>query len=192
MTQPQRATGAMINAFTPGSGHLSPGDEALAERRARLLGPAYRLFYETPVHLVQGRGVHLYDTAGRAYLDCYNNVASVGHAHPRVVEAMAAQAARLATHTRYLHETVLELAERLLATFPAEIGHVMFTCTGSEANDLGYRIARAATGGTGVIVTDNAYHGVTLATAEMSMSIGPAVAPGPTVFAVPAPSPAIR
>ena len=190
MTQPQRATGAMINAFTPGSGHLSPGDEALAERRARLLGPAYRLFYETPVHLVQGRGVHLYDTAGRAYLDCYNNVASVGHAHPRVVEAMAAQAARLATHTRYLHETVLDLAERLLATFPAEIGHAMFTCTGSEANDLGYRIARAATGGTGVIVTDNAYHGVTLATSGMSMSIGPAVAPGPEVFAIPAPTPA--
>ena len=65
MTRPQRATGAMINAFTPGSGHLSPEDEALAERRARLLGPAYRLFYETPVHLVRGQGVHLYDTAGR-------------------------------------------------------------------------------------------------------------------------------
>ena len=190
MTQPPHATGAMINAFTPGKGNLSPADAALAERRARLLGPAYRLFYETPLHLVRGEGVHLYDTAGRAYLDCYNNVASVGHAHLRVVEAMAAQAARLATHTRYLHETVLDLAERLLATFPAEIGHVMFTCTGSEANDLGYRIARAATGGTGVIVTGNAYHGVTLATAGMSMSIGPAVAPGPEVFAIPAPTPA--
>jgi 4-aminobutyrate aminotransferase-like enzyme len=103
---------------------------------------------------------------------------------------MATQAAQLATHTRYLHDNVLELADRLLATMPPEIGHVMFTCTGSEANDLAYRIARAATGGTGVIVTDNAYHGVTLATAEMSMSIGPAVAPGPTVFAIPAPSPA--
>ncbi|NGM46284.1 aminotransferase class III-fold pyridoxal phosphate-dependent enzyme [Rhodobacter sp. SGA-6-6] len=180
----------MINAWTPGSGALSPEDAALAEKRLRLLGPAYRLFYETPLHLVRGEGVHLYDTAGRAWLDCYNNVASVGHAHPRVVEAMAAQAARLATHTRYLHETVLELAERLLATFPAEIGHVMFTCTGSEANDLGYRIARAATGGTGVIVTGNAYHGVTLATAGMSMSIGPAVAPGSEVFAIPAPTPA--
>ena len=189
MTQPQHATGAMINAFTPGKGDLTPADAALAGRRARLLGPAYRLFYETPLHLVRGEGVHLYDTTGRAYLDCYNNVASVGHAHPRVVAAMAAQAARLATHTRYLHEAVLELAERLLATFPAEIGHVMFTCTGSEANDLAYRIARAATGGSGVIVTGNAYHGVTLATAGMSMSIGPAVAPGPEVFAIPAPTP---
>jgi 4-aminobutyrate aminotransferase-like enzyme len=185
-----RATGTMINAYTPGVGNLSPQDRAMADRRAALLGPAYRLFYETPLHLTRGEGVHLYDSTGRQYLDCYNNVASVGHCHPKVVEAMTTQAAQLATHTRYLHDNVLNLAERLLSTMPAAIGHVMFTCTGSEANDLAYRIARAATGGTGVIVTDNAYHGVTLATAEMSMSIGPAVAPGPTVFAIPAPSPA--
>ena len=178
----------MLNAYVPGAGHLSPQDEALAIRRAKALGPAYRLFYETPVHLVRGAGVHLYDPEGRAYLDCYNNVASVGHCHPRVVEAMARQAATLATHTRYLHDGILAYAERLLALFPPELSHVMFTCTGSEANDLALRIARAATGGTGVIVTDNAYHGVTLATAEMSMSIGPAVAPGPTVFPIPAPS----
>lgn len=178
----------MLNAYTPGAGHLSPADEALANRRAKALGPAYRLFYETPVHLVRGEGVHLYAPDGTAYLDCYNNVASVGHCHPRVVEALSKQAATLATHTRYLHDGILEYAERLLALFPPELSHVMFTCTGSEANDLALRIARAATGGTGVIVTDNAYHGVTLATAEMSMSIGPAVAPGPTVFPIPAPS----
>lgn len=178
----------MLNAYTPGAGHLSPEDEALAHRRAKALGPAYRLFYETPVHLVRGEGVHLYAPDGTAYLDCYNNVASVGHCHPRVVEALSRQAATLATHTRYLHDGILEYAERLLALFPPDLSHVMFTCTGSEANDLALRIARAATGGTGVIVTDNAYHGVTLATAEMSMSIGPAVAPGPTVFPIPAPS----
>jgi 4-aminobutyrate aminotransferase-like enzyme len=178
----------MLNAYTPGAGHLSPADEALANRRAKALGPAYRLFYETPVHLVRGEGVHLYAPDGTAYLDCYNNVASVGHCHPRVVEALSRQAATLATHTRYLHDGILAYAERLLALFPPELSHVMFTCTGSEANDLALRIARAATGGTGVIVTDNAYHGVTLATAEMSMSIGPAVAPGPTVFPIPEPS----
>jgi len=178
----------MLNAYVPGAGTLSPQDAALADRRARALGPAYRLFYETPVHLVRGQGVHLYDPQGNAWLDCYNNVASVGHCHPRVVEAMARQAATLATHTRYLHDGILTYAERLLALFPPALSHVMFTCTGSEANDLALRLARAATGGTGVIVTDNAYHGVTLATAEMSMSIGPAVAPGPTVFPVPAPS----
>jgi 4-aminobutyrate aminotransferase-like enzyme len=178
----------MLNAYTSGSGHLAPDDQTRTETRARLLGPAYRLFYETPVHLVRGKGVHLYAPDGTTYLDCYNNVASVGHCHPRVVEAMAKQAATLATHTRYLHDGILTYAERLLALFPPELAHVMFTCTGSEANDLALRIARAATGGTGVIVTDNAYHGVTLATAEMSMSIGPAVAPGPTVFPIPAPS----
>jgi 4-aminobutyrate aminotransferase-like enzyme len=178
----------MLNAYIPGAGHLSPEDEALASRRAKALGPAYRLFYETPVHLVRGHGVQLFDPQGNAYLDCYNNVASVGHCHPRIVEAMAKQAATLATHTRYLHDGILDYAERLLALFPPELSHVMFTCTGSEANDLALRIARAATGGAGVIVTDNAYHGVTLATAEMSMSIGPAVAPGPTVFPIPAPS----
>lgn len=178
----------MLNAYTPGTGHLSPADEALAYRRAKALGPAYRLFYETPVHLVRGEGVHLYAPDGTAYLDCYNNVASVGHCHPRVVEALSRQAATLATHTRYLHDGILAYAERLLALFPPELSHVMFTCTGSEANDLALRIARAATGGTGVIVTDNAYHGVTLATAEMSMSIGPAVAPGACVFPIPAPS----
>lgn len=178
----------MLNAYTPGAGHLSPEDEALAQARAKALGPAYRLFYETPVHLVRGEGVQLYAPDGTRYLDCYNNVASVGHCHPRVVEALYKQAATLATHTRYLHDGILAYAERLLALFPPDLSHVMFTCTGSEANDLALRIARAATGGTGVIVTDNAYHGVTLATAEMSMSIGPAVAPGPTVFPIPAPS----
>ncbi|MBA3911004.1 MAG: aspartate aminotransferase family protein [Rhodobacter sp.] len=183
MTRPQ-----MPNAYTPGATPLPPEDEARVARRAALLGPAYRLFYEQPLHLVRGEGVWLYDRDGRAYLDTYNNVASVGHCHPRVVAAMAAQAATLATHTRYLHDGILDYAERLLALFPPKLAHVMFTCTGSEANDLALRIARATTGGTGVIVTDNAYHGVTLATAEMSMSIGPAVAPGPSVFPIPAPT----
>jgi 4-aminobutyrate aminotransferase-like enzyme len=188
MTRMTTRQTTMLNAYTPGKGQLSPEDEALAIRRAKALGPAYRLFYETPVHLVRGEGVHLYTPDGTAYLDCYNNVASVGHCHPRVVEALAKQAATLATHTRYLHDGILAYATRLLALFPPDLSNVMFTCTGSEANDLALRIARAATGGTGVIVTDNAYHGVTLATAEMSMSIGPAVAPGPTVFPIPAPN----
>lgn len=180
--------GLMPNGYTPGAAVLSPEDAALINRRDRLLGPAYRLFYDEPLHLVRGEGVWLYDREGRAYLDGYNNVASVGHCHPRVTEAMAAQAGRLATHTRYLHDGILDYAERLLAMFPTGLGHVMFTCTGSEANDLALRIARAATGGTGIIVTDNAYHGASLATAEMSISVGPPTAPGPTVFPIPAPT----
>ena len=183
MTQP-----SMVNAYTQGAGNLSPLDQARIARRAHLLGPAYRLFYETPVHLVRGEGVWLYDAEGHAYLDCYNNVASLGHCHPDVTAATARQSALYASHTRYLNDTVLDYAERLLATFPPELSHLMFTCTGSEANDLALRIAFAHTGGSGVIVTENAYHGVTLATAALSPSLGAGVALGPHIRTVPAPT----
>ncbi|QPF86232.1 aspartate aminotransferase family protein [Bradyrhizobium genosp. L] len=162
----------------------------LIARRNRLLGPAYRLFYEQPVQVVRGDGVWLYDQAGNRYLDAYNNVACVGHCHPRVVEAIARQAAIVNTHTRYLHETVLDYAERLLATFPPEIGNVMFTCTGSESNDLALRVARTCTGGTGVVVTKTAYHGVTGLLAELSPSLGLPEPTAPHVRLVPAPQPA--
>lgn len=180
-------TDPMPNAFRPGAADLPPADAALVARREAALGPAYRLFYDRPLHLVRGEGVWLYDAEGRAWLDTYNNVASCGHGHPRIVASMADQAARFASHTRYLHEGVLRLAERLLATMPPEIGHVMFTCTGSEANDLALRIARVATGGAGVIVTENAYHGVTAAVAELSPSLGPGTRLGAHVRTVPAP-----
>lgn len=179
----------MPNAFRPGATALPEGEAALVARRQAALGPAYRLFYEHPLHLVRGEGVWLYDAEGRAYLDTYNNVASCGHCHRRIVAAMAEQAGLFASHTRYLHDRVLTLAERLLATMPAEMGHVMFTCTGSEANDLALRIARAATGGTGVIVTENAYHGVTASVAEFSPSLGAGVPLGPHVRTVPPPDP---
>ncbi|GKQ54651.1 aspartate aminotransferase family protein [Bradyrhizobium sp. Ce-3] len=161
--------------------------QELIARRNRLLGPAYRLFYEQPVHVVRGEGVWLHDAAGNRYLDAYNNVACVGHCHPHVIEAIARQAAVLNTHTRYLHETILDYAERLLATFPAEIGQAMFTCTGSEANDLALRVARTCTGGTGVVVTRTAYHGVTGALAELSPSLGLPEPTAPHVRLVPAP-----
>lgn len=186
-----RSDSTMINSFVPGAVDLDPEDAALIERRQRLLGPAYRLFYANPFHAVRGEGVWLYDKDGNAYLDVYNNVASVGHCHPHVVAAMARQAGTLATHTRYLHDGVLNYAEKLLATFPAELAHMMFTCTGSEANDLAVRLARAKTGGTGFIVTETAYHGVTLAVAGMSPSLGRSVDLGEHVRTVPAPDPAI-
>jgi 4-aminobutyrate aminotransferase-like enzyme len=166
---------------------LAPETQALVERRARVLGPAYRLFYETPLHPVRGEGVWLYDADGKRYLDAYNNVASVGHCHPHVVEAIARQAGVLNTHTRYLHEGVLDYAERLLATMPAELAHAMFTCTGSEANDLAMRIARAHTKAEGLIVTRFAYHGVTASIAEASPSLGKFVQLGDAVRTVPAP-----
>jgi 4-aminobutyrate aminotransferase-like enzyme len=182
-----KTEGQMVNAYVAGQGTLSEQDQALVARRARAMGPAYRLFYETPVHLVRGEGVWLYDKDGAAYLDTYNNVASVGHCHPHVVAATARQSAVFASHTRYLHETVLSYAEALLATFPSDLAHLMMTCTGSEANDLAYRIACAQTGGTGFIVTDNAYHGVTHTIAGMSPSLGAGVALGEHVRCVPAP-----
>ena len=151
---------------------LEPATRELVRRRVDVLGPAYRLFYEQPVQIVRGEGVHLYDADGVEYLDCYNNVASLGHAHPRVTAAIAEQAAVLNTHTRYLHEGIVRYAEDLLSTMPDELGHVMFTCTGSEAGDLALRIAKRHTGGTGVIVTRNAYHGVTTEIAAISPSLG--------------------
>src|ERR1700678_2267052 len=107
----------MINSFDPSRSSELPDDEhALVARRQRLLGPAYRLFYEHPVQFVRGEGVWLYDADGTAYLDVYNNVPSVGHCHPRVVEAIARQAATLNTHTRYANAEILAYAERLLVT----------------------------------------------------------------------------
>lgn len=182
-----RPDDAMANAFTPGKIELSPETERLIERRARLLGPAYRLMYDEPLHFVKGEGVWLIDAAGRRYLDAYNNVTSLGHCHPAVVQAITQQVATLATNTRYLQEGILALAERLLASMPPELGHVMLTCSGSEANDLAGRIAKAVTGGTGIIVTETAYHGITDAVAQFSPSLGPSVELGVHVTRVPAP-----
>src|SRR5215469_11753225 len=161
--------------------------QELAARRDAALGGAYRLFYARPVLFARGEGVYLYDQDGTAYLDAYNNVPSVGHSHPRVTEAVTAQLQTLNTHTRYLTTGVVDYAERLLATHAID-GHAMFTCTGSEANDLALRIARHHAGGTGVIVTANAYHGVTAAIAELSPSLGPNIPLGRDVRVVPGPA----
>ncbi|MGW4421406.1 aspartate aminotransferase family protein [Streptosporangium sp. NPDC004631] len=158
---------------------LSPEDAALMRRRREALGGAYRLFYRRPVQVSRGEGVWLYDRDGEPYLDAYNNVACVGHANPRVVAAMAGQAAVLNTHTRYLGDEVVDYAERLLELCPPELSRVMFTCTGSEANDLACRVAMQATGGRGFIVTDNAYHGLTALLAGLSPSLG--LPPDPAV-----------
>ena len=154
------------------AGDLDPATRDLVERRSRVLGSAYRLFYDDPVQLVRGEGTKVYDVNGVEYLDAYNNVPSVGHAHPRVTAAMAKQAALLTTHTRYLSEGIVSYAEDLLGTLPPSIDNIMFTCTGSEANDLALRIAKLVTGGTGVIVSLNAYHGVTTEVAGISPSLG--------------------
>ena len=178
------------NSYTGGLA-TDPGTEQLISARTRLLGPAYRLFYERPVHLVRGRGSHMFDADGVRYLDAYNNVVSVGHCHPHVVSAVTRQLETLNTHTRYLHEGIVDYSARLLGTFADsgadDIDQVMYACTGSEANDLALRVAQMYTGATGVIVTRDAYHGNTEAVTAISPSLGGDTTVGPHVRTVPAP-----
>src|SRR6185312_844979 len=142
--------------------------QQLLERRFRVLGRHSPLFYDTPLQLERGLGVWLYDADGKRYLDAYNNVPHVGHCHPRVVEALSRQAATLNTHTRYLDDTVVNYAERLLATFDRSLSNVFFCCTGTESNELALRIARETTGGQGIICTAWAYHGNSAAVSQIS------------------------
>lgn len=146
----------------------------LTDKRSKVLGESYRLFYRKPVHLVRGEGQYLWDAAGDKYLDVYNNVASIGHCHPAVTEAVTQQMKMLNTHTRYLHENILDYSEALLATTPPAIDRAMYMCTGSEANDLAIRVARAFSGGSGIIVSKEAYHG----TSELTSGASPALGSG--------------
>ncbi|MBS0252276.1 MAG: aminotransferase class III-fold pyridoxal phosphate-dependent enzyme [Proteobacteria bacterium] len=177
-----------LNAFDMNAAAgLSPEVKALIGRRRATFGPTSMLFYEKPLNLVRGEGVWLHDADGTRYLDAYNNVPSVGHCHPRVVEAVARQMGTLNTHTRYLYSNVYTYAERLLGTMPGDVSNIVFTCTGSESADFALRVARAITGGSGFIVTDNAYHGNTSAVTEISPSSASAEPRPPYIFLVPAP-----
>jgi 4-aminobutyrate aminotransferase-like enzyme len=149
-------------------------DAGLSERRDRVMGPALEpLSYDEPIHMASASGVWMTDTEGRRFLDAYNNVPCVGHAHPRVTEAIARQSRLLNTNMRYLHEGAIELAERLVATCPDGLDTVLFVNSGSEANDLAWRLATAATGNAGGICTAWAYHGITEAAAALSPEMWP-------------------
>jgi 4-aminobutyrate aminotransferase-like enzyme len=152
-------------AMLPSSPIATP---ELAARRRRSLAPGLGLSYDAPLHLVSGEGVWLRDADGREYLDAYNNVVQVGHGHPLVAQTLARQTRRLNTNTRYLVDEVVTYAERLTALLPDGLDVCYFTSSGSEANDLAWRIARTVTGNDGVVITDHAYHGST--TAIMAMS----------------------
>ena len=161
--------------------------ESFQDRRARLMGPNVPTFYQSPVNIVKGQGVWLWDANGKRYLDCYNNVAHVGHCHPRVVAAIAGQAATLNTHTRYFHDGVLDYIERLTATLGHGISQAIMVCTGSEANDIALRMAHAVTGKTGMIATDNTYHGNTTAVSQLSTRKPPIGGYAPNIRLVPSP-----
>ena len=141
---------------------------SLVERRDRALGAGAPLFYNTPLHIVRGEDVYVFDADGRRYLDMYNNVPCVGHANPTVVEAMAKQQATLNTHSRYLHEGIVTFAERLAALHGPEIESVIFTCSGTEANEVALRMARIATGKAGIVCTNATYHGNSEAVGKMT------------------------
>jgi 4-aminobutyrate aminotransferase-like enzyme len=141
---------------------------ALRERREAAVGALLTsLTYDEPVHVVRGDGAWLVDVDGRRLLDAYNNVPVVGHCHPRVTEAVVRQTRTLNTHARYLYEPLVELAERLLATMPG-LDTVMLVNSGSEANDVAWRLAKGVTGNHGAAITHHAYHGVTEAIADLS------------------------
>ena len=151
---------------------LSNTTRNMINRREKWMGGAYRLFYRKPVNLVRGQGQYLWDAEGNKYLDMYNNVAGIGHCHPAVVEAVTEQMKLLNTHTRYLHERIIDYSEDLLKMMPDEIDKIMFMCTGSEANDLALRVAQEYTGGTGIIVSREAYHGTSALTSGCSPALG--------------------
>lgn len=146
----------------------APSREAILARRREKIGPSLSIAYRKPLQIVRGRGAYLYDELGQAYLDCVNNVAHVGHSHPRVVDALVRQSWVLNTNTRYLHENLIRYAERLTATLPEPLSVCFFVCSGSEANELALRLARTHTGRRDVIVLDAAYHGNTGSLIELS------------------------
>ncbi len=144
-----------------------PADRVLAERRHHL-GPSLSIAYRRPLEIVRGWMEFLYDQDGRRYLDAVNNVPHVGHAHPAVVRAGQRQMAVLNTNTRYLHELVVRYAERLWATLPSPLSVCYFVNSGSEANELAIRLARAYTGRRDLVVVDGAYHGNTSTLIDVS------------------------
>jgi 4-aminobutyrate aminotransferase-like enzyme/Ser/Thr protein kinase RdoA (MazF antagonist) len=173
-----------------GAAGSSTASPTLATRRNQALGALLTpLTYARPVHAARAEGVWIYEPDGQRLLDAYNNVPVVGHCHPRVTEAVVRQTRLGATNARYLAEPLVELAERLLATFPPDAGldTVLLVNSGSEANDLAWRIAAGATGRGGAIVTENAYHGVTTATTLLSPEDWPRERPPGRVARIPPP-----
>jgi hypothetical protein len=142
--------------------------QEILEKRKRYLSGALSISYDLPLHVVRGRGSYLYDADGREYLDCVNNVAHVGHCHPRVVEAACRQMEELNTNTRFLHRAIVDYAERLAATLPEPLRVCFFVNSGSEANDLALRLARAHTKRREVVAIEGAYHGNTTSLVDIS------------------------
>jgi 4-aminobutyrate aminotransferase-like enzyme/Ser/Thr protein kinase RdoA (MazF antagonist) len=163
----ERAGQRLEEACAPATPPTRSAEEIVAVRR-RHLGRNLSLAYSEPLKITRGRGPYLYDAGGRRYLDLVNNVCHVGHCHPRVVEAAQRQMAELNTNTRYLHDNLAEYALRLTARLPEPLSVCFFVCSGTEANDLALRLARAYTGSKELVVLDHAYHGHSPSLVEIS------------------------
>lgn len=159
-------------------------DPALLERRTRTLGPHSPLFYDEPLELVSGKGTWLRAANGTRYLDAYNNVPHVGHAHPVVANAVSKQMRKLALSTRYLNDRVVDYAEALLSRFHPTLDRVSFGNSGSEANELAIRMARFHSGNTGLIMSDYSYHGTTLTIAQATTGLKTSEPMGDNVRAI--------
>jgi 4-aminobutyrate aminotransferase-like enzyme len=183
-------TDLMPNRYIPGESVVPQREVELIRRRDGVLGSSYRLQYRRPVHFVRADGMWLYDPDGNPYLDFYNNVPCVGHSNREVNAAISEQLGLISANTRYLEPKLVDYAERLTATFPPELDRVVFTCTGSESNDLALRIARLVTGNEGVIVSSYAYHGTSASVSSVSPNLGDAVKLSPSVRMITLPGPA--
>ncbi len=181
-----------LNRFEASEGAaLAPELAARVAKRQATFGASSVLFYKEPIEMVRAEGVFMYDAQGKRYLDVYNNVPSIGHSHPAVAEAVAKQIAVLNIHTRYLTRPVEDYAEKLLSKFPAPLSNLTMTCTGSESNDLAMRIAEAATGKRGFVVTRAAYHGNTHHVTAISPSSMKSKPVPDFVRVIPEPDPAL-
>ena len=140
----------------------------IINNRKKYLAPSFSLSYDEPLHIIRGKGQYLYDSSGEEYLDAVNNIAHVGHCHPRVIEAANIQNKLLNTNTRYLHNSVLNYAKNLSRTLPDELEVCYFTNSGSESNDLALRMARLYKNSHESIVLSGAYHGHTASLIDIS------------------------
>ncbi|MFT3731914.1 MAG: aminotransferase class III-fold pyridoxal phosphate-dependent enzyme [Hyphomicrobium sp.] len=175
-----------LNAFDCASSRVER-NSALGRRLANF-GSASVLFYREPIEMVSASGSWVFAANGDRYLDFYNNVPSVGHCHPRVVTAVASQMAKLNINTRYLSAVVDDYLDKLKGKLPSVLANVVLTCSGSEANDLALRIAAKASGGSGFVVTENAYHGNTRYVTDISPAAQKAARLPSYVVAIPAPT----
>lgn len=157
--------------LAPGAAAATPDDAAsLLARRRHVLADVQEHYYAAPPRIERGWRQHLVDTRGRAYVDIVNNVAVLGHSHPAVEAAVAAQLRRLNTNSRFLYAASVEFAEALAARFPAPLDTVLLVNTGSEANELALRLARTATGAEDVLCVRGEYHGWTSAADAVTTS----------------------